>query len=174
MLSVKGEIVFAAVVELLSPVWVLVTPLTVAPQPSQSFTISQSWLKLMSIESVITSNNLILCRSCLHLPSVFPSLRAFSNECICEDQVAKVLELWLQHQSFQWIFRIEILWNWLVGSPCSSRNSQESSLTPQFKSIDSSALSLPYGPTLTSIYNYWKNLSFDYMGLCQQSDVSDF
>ena len=82
LLSVKGEIVSVAVVELLSPVWVFVTPLTAAPQPSRSFTISQSWLKLMSIESVITSNNLILCRSCLHLPSVFPSIRVFSNECI--------------------------------------------------------------------------------------------
>ena len=49
----------------------------------------------------------------------------------------------------------------LIGSPCSPRNSQESSLTPQFKSISSSALSFLYGPTLTSIHDYWKNHSFD-------------
>jgi len=55
-------------------------------------------------------------------------------------QVAKVLEFQLQHQSFQWIFRTDFLENWLVGSPCSPRDSQESSLTPQFKSINSSAL----------------------------------
>ena len=125
MLSIRGEIVFVAVVELLSPVWVFVTPLTAAPQPSQFFTISQGLLKLMSIESVITFNNLILYCACLHLPSILPSVRVFSNECACEDQVAKVLELQLQDQSFQWIIRIELLWNWLVWSPCSPRDSQE-------------------------------------------------
>ena len=56
-------------------------------------------------------------------------------------QVAKVLELQLQHQSFQWIFRTDFLEDSLVWSPCSPRDSQESSLTPQFKSINSSALS---------------------------------
>ena len=74
-------------------------------------------------------------------------------------QVAKVLELQLQHQSFQWIFRVNFLW--LVGSPCSPRDSQESSPTPQFKSINSLALRLLYGPALTSIHDYWKNHSFD-------------
>ena len=68
-------------------------------------------------------------------------------------QVAKVLELQLQHQSFQWIFRTDFPWDWLVWSPCSPRDSQESSPTPQFKCIDSSALSLLYGPTLTSIHD---------------------
>ena len=57
-------------------------------------------------------------------------------------QVAKVLEFQLQHQSFQWIFRIDLLQDWLVGSPYIPRDSQESSPTPQFKSISSSALSL--------------------------------
>ena len=55
-------------------------------------------------------------------------------------QVAKVLEFQLQHQSFQWTFRTDLLQNGLVGSPCSSRDSQESSPTPQFKSINSLAL----------------------------------
>ena len=67
-------------------------------------------------------------------------------------QVAKLLEFQLQHQSFQWIFigifRTDFLYDGLVGCPCSPRDSQESSLTPQFKSINSSALSFLYGPTL--------------------------
>ena len=89
-------------------------------------------------------------------------------------QVAKGLELQLQHQSFQWIFRVDFLYDWLVGSPCCPRDSQESSPTPQFKSVSSSALSLLYGPTLISVYDYWKNHSFDYTGLCRQSDASAF
>ena len=74
-------------------------------------------------------------------------------------QVAKVLEFQLQHQSFQWTFRTDLLQDWLVWSPCSPRDSQEYSPTPQFKSINSLAPSYLYGPTLTSIHNYWKNHS---------------
>ena len=61
-------------------------------------------------------------------------------------QMAKVLEFQLQHQSFQWIFRTDLLLDALVGPPCSPRDSQESSLTPQFTSIVSSVLSFLYGP----------------------------
>ena len=61
-------------------------------------------------------------------------------------QVAKVLEFQLQHQSFQWIFRTDFLKDGLVGSPCSPRDSQESSPTPQFKSIYSLVLSFLYSP----------------------------
>ena len=63
---------------------------------------------------------------------------------------------------------------WTVGSPCSPRDSQESSPTPQVKSINSSALSFLYSPTLTSIHNYWKNHSLDWMYLCWQNNVSAF
>ena len=59
----------------------------------------------------------------------------------CSHQVAKVLEFQLQHQSFQWIFRTDFLCDWLVVSPCSPRDSQESSPTPQFKSINFLVLS---------------------------------
>ena len=62
----------------------------------------------------------------------------------------------------------------LVGSPCSPRDSQESSPTPQFESVNSSALRLLYGPTLTSIYDYWKNHGCDYVDLCWQSGISAF
>ena len=71
------------------------------------------------------------------------------------------LEFQLQHQSFQWTPRTDLLWDGLVGSPCSSKDSQESSPAPQFKSINSLALSFLYSLTRTSIHDYWKNHSFD-------------
>ena len=74
-------------------------------------------------------------------------------------QVAKVLKF--QHQSFQWIFRTDFLQNGLVGSPCSPRDCQESSPTPQFKSINSLVLSFLYSPTLTFIHDHWKNHCLD-------------
>ena len=79
-------------------------------------------------------------------------------------QVANILELQLQHQSFQRIFRVDLLSDWIVLSLCSPRDSQGSFPTPQFKSISSSVLNLLYGPTLTSVHDYWKSHSFDYMG----------
>ena len=128
-----------------------VNPWTAAHQAFLSFTITQSLLKLMSIELMMPSNHHILCHPFLFLPSIFPSIRVFSNE----------LALQLQHQSFQWIFRADFLQDCLVVSPYSPRDSQESSPTPQFKSINSSALSSLYGPILTSIHDYWKKHSFD-------------
>ena len=74
----------------------------------------------MSIELVMPSNHLILCRPLLLLPSIFPSIRVFSRVS-SSHQVAKVLEFQLQHQHFQWIFRIEFLYNWRLWSPCSPR-----------------------------------------------------
>ena len=76
-------------------------------------------------------------------------------------EVAKVLEFQLQHQSLQWTPRTDLLYNGLVGSPCSPRDSQESSPTPQFKNINSSAVSFLHSPTLTSIHGRWKNHSLD-------------
>ena len=74
-------------------------------------------------------------------------------------QVAKVLEF--HHQSFQWIFRTDFLEDGLLGSLCCPRDSQESSPTPPFKSINSLALSFLYSPTLTSMHDHWKNHSLD-------------
>ena len=76
-------------------------------------------------------------------------------------EVAKVLEFQPQHQSFQWTPRTGLLQNGLVGSPCDPRHSQESSPTPQFKSINSSALSFLHSPTLISIHDHRKNHSLD-------------
>ena len=74
--------------------------------------------------------------------------------------VAQVLEFQLQHHSFQRNPRVN-LQNGLVGSPCTPRDSQESSPTPHFKSINSSVLSFLHSPTLTSIHDHWKNHSLD-------------
>ena len=76
-------------------------------------------------------------------------------------EVAKVLEFQLKHHSFQRTSRADLLQNELVGSPCSPRDSQESSPTPQVKSINSLALSFLHSPTLTSIHDHWKNHSLD-------------
>ena len=87
-------------------------------------------------------------------------------------QVTKVLEL--QYQSFQWILRVNFLWDWLVGSLCCPRDPQEFCPAPQFKSISSSILILLYGPTLLSIHDYQKNHSLNYMDLCSHSTISAF
>ena len=155
-----ANILVDVVVQSLSHVWLFATPWTPACQASLSITIFWSLLKLKSIALVMPSNYLILCHHLL-LPSIFPSIRVFSQWVSSSHQVAKVLALQLQHQSFQWIFRIDLLQDWLIWSPCSPRDSQESSPTPQFKSINSSVLSLLCGPTLTSIHDHWKNPSFD-------------
>ena len=76
-------------------------------------------------------------------------------------QVVKVSEFQLQHQSFQWTCKTDLLYDGLVGPPCNPRNSQESSPTPQFKSINSLVLSFLYSPTLTSIHDHRKNHNLD-------------
>ena len=90
-------------------------------------------------------------------PSQHQSLFQWVNS---SHEVAKVLEfqLWYSPSNKP---RTDLLQNGLVGPPCSPRDSQESSPTPQFKSINSLALSLLHSPTLTSIHDYWKNHSFD-------------
>ena len=98
-------------------------------------------------------------------PQSFPSLPALNPSqhqglfqwVNSSHEVAKVWEFQLQHQSFQWTPRTDLLWDRLVGSPCSPRDSQESSPTPQFKNINSPLLSFLYSPNLTSIHDYWKN-----------------
>ena len=115
------------------------------------------------------SNHLILCHPLFLLPSIISSIRVFFfffKWVSSSHQVAKVLEFNLKHLSFQWTPRTDLLQDGLVGSPCSPRDSQESSPTPQFKSINSSTLSFLHSPTLTSIYDHWKNHSLDWTDLC--------
>ena len=144
----------------LSRVWLFATPWIAARQASLSITKSRSSLRLTSIESVMPSSHLILCRPLLLLPPTPPSISLFQwvNS---SHEVAKLLEFQLEHHSFQRTPRTDLFQNGLVGSPCSSRDSQESSPTPQFKSINSSALGFLHSPTFTSIHDYWKNHSLE-------------
>ena len=107
------------------------------------------------------SSHLILCRPLLLLPTVPPSIRVFSNE-------STLLMRWPKYWSFSFSIipsqrtpRTDLLLNGLVGYLCSPRDSQESSPTPQFKSINSLALSFLHSPTLTYIHDHWKNHSLD-------------
>ena len=104
-------------------------------------------------------------------PSQHQSLFQWVNS---SHEVAKALEFQFQHHSFQRNPRADLLQNGLVGSPCSPRDSQESSPILPFKSISSSALSLLHSPTLTSIHDHRKNHSLDWPDLCWQSNVSAF
>ena len=129
-------------------------------QASLSITNSRSSLKLMSTESVMPSNHLILCHPLLLLPSIFPRIRIFLNESALRIR-------WPSYWSFRCNISpsnehpglISFRMDWLA--LCSPRDSQESSPTPQFKSINSSVLSFLYSPTLTSIHDHWKNHSLD-------------
>ena len=147
-------------VQSLSHVWLFVTPWTAARQASLSITNSWSLLKLMSIELLMPSNHLIFCHPLLLLPSVFPSIRVFSNVS-SSHQMAKVLMFSFSvSPSNEYAglisFRMDYLDLLAVQGTL-----QEFSLTPQFKSINSSALCFLYSPTLTSIHDYWKNRSLD-------------
>ena len=147
-------------VQLLSHLRLFATPWIAAHQASLSITSSLSSPRFTSVESVMPSSHLILCHPLLLLPPILPSISLFQwvNS---SHEVAKVLEFQLEHHSFQRDPRADLLQNGLVGSPCSPRDLQESSPTPQFKSINSSALSLLHSPTLTSIHDHWKNHSLD-------------
>ena len=128
-----------------------VTRWTAAPQASLSFTISRSLLKLMSMESVMPSNHLILCHP-LFLPSIFPSIRVFSNEPVLHIRWPKSWSF-----SFSLSFSNEYsglniplglnIQYWIF--PLGLRDSQESSPTPQFRSINSLVLSFLYGPFIS-------------------------
>ena len=136
------------------------TPWTAACQDSLSFTISRSLLKLMSIELVISSKHLILCHPLLLLPSIFPSIRSFSNELALRIK-------WPKYWSFSFSISpsseysglISFKMDWL--DLLAVRGILKSSPAPQFESINSLVLSLLYGTTLTSIHDYWKNHHFD-------------
>ena len=147
-------------VQLLSHVWFFVTPQTAAHQASLSVTNTQSLLKLMSIESVMPSNHLILCRPLLLLPSIFPSIRVFSNESALRIRWPKYWSVSFSiSPSNEYSGLISFRVDWLALLRVQGASRVFSNTT--FKSINSSALSFLYGPTLTSMHDYWKNHSFD-------------
>ena len=151
-----GSVQFDSV-QSLSRVWLFATPWITACQASLSITNSRSLPKLMSIESVMPSNHIILCHPLLLLASIFPSIRVFTNE-------SKLHIKWPKY----WIFSFNICpstkhpglisfrMNWL---DLLAVQGTLKSLTSQFKSINSSALSFLHSPTLTSIHDHWKNHS---------------
>ena len=130
-------------------------------RPPLSITNSQSLPRLMSIESLMPSNHFILCHPLLLLPSIFLSIRVFSNESALRIN-------WPKYWSFSFSispsdgdsglisFRIDWLDLLAVQGTVG-----ESSPASQYKSISSAVLSLLYGPTLTSIHDYQENHSFD-------------
>ena len=142
-------------VQSLSHVQLFAIPWTAARQASLSITNSQSSPKPMSIELVMPSNHLILCRPLLLLPSIFPSITVFSNESVLHIRCPK-------YWSFSFNIspsnhtQTDLLYDGQVGSPCSPKDSHESYPTPQFKSIYSSALSFLHSPTLASIQDHWQ------------------
>ena len=146
-------------VQLLSHVRFFATPWTTAHRASLSTTNSWSLLKLMSVESVMPSNHLILCYPLLP-PSIFPSTRVFSTESV-------LLIRWSKYWSFSFSISpsnehpglVSFRMNWL--DLLAVQGTLKSSSTPQFKSINSLVLSLLHSPTLTSIHDPWKNHSLD-------------
>ena len=147
-------------VQLLNCVRLFATPWTSAHQASLSITNSRSLPKLMSTVAVMPSNHLILCHPLLLLPSIFSSIRVFSNESA----------LWIRWPKY-WSFSFNI-------SPFSEHSGlisfrrngwislQSKGLsrvfsTPQLKSVNSSALSFLYSPILTSIHDHWKDHGLD-------------
>ena len=144
-------------VQSLSRVQLFATSWTAVGQVSLSIASSRSLLKLMSIELVMPSNHLILCCPLLLPPSIFPSIRVFSNE-------SALYITWPKYWSFSFSIGpsteysglISFRMDWMAGSPCSPRDSLESSSTPQFKNINSSPLNFLYSPVLASIHDYWK------------------
>ena len=151
------------------------TPWTAACQASLSFTISQRLLKLMCIESMLPSNHLILCLPLLLQPSIFPSIRVFSNESALRIR-------WPRYWSFcfsispsnEYSRSISFRMDWFDLLAVQGNLKRLLHQTPQFKTIISSTINLLFGPTLTSIHDYWINNSFDYTYLCWQSNVSAF
>ena len=161
---------YIVIFQSLSPVHLLVTPWTASCQASMSFTLSLSLLALMPFDSVMPSNHLILC-SLLLLPSVFLSIRVFSNESTLHIRWPKYWSFSTSPSNeYSVLISFRIDWFDLIDG----QGTLESSPAPHFKSIGSSVLSLLYGLNLTSIHDSWKNHSFDYMHLCWQSDVSAF
>ena len=148
-------------VQSLSHVRLFATPWITACQASLSINNSRSSLRLTSIELVIPSSHLILCCPLLLLPPIPPSIRVFSNE-------STLHMMWPKYWSFNFsispskehpgLISFRMDWLYLLAVP---RDSQESSPTPHFKSINSSALSFLHSPTLTSIHDHWKNHSLD-------------
>ena len=147
-------------VQSLSCVRLFATPWITARQASLSITTSRSPLRLWFTESVMPSSHLILCRPLYLLPQIFQASGSFPMSQLSawggQSTGVSALASFLPKKSQGWSPS-----DGMVGSLCSPWDSQESSPTPQFKSINSSALSLLHSPTLTSIHDHRKKHSLD-------------
>ena len=141
-------------VQSLNHIQLLVTPWTAARQASLSITNSRSLFKLMSIELVMPSNHFILCCPFLLPPSIFPSIRVFSNESVLHIRCPKYWSFSLSiSPSKEYTGLISFRMDWLDLLAVQG-TLKESSPTPQFKSISSSLLSFLHSLSLTSIHDY--------------------
>ena len=150
---------FLPSVQSLSRVELFATPWTAARQASLSITNSQSLLKLMSIESVMPSNHLILCHPVILLPSIFPSIRVFSNESVLHIR-------WPEYWNFSFTISpsneysglISFRMDWL---DLLAVQRTLKSLLQHHSSKASIKFSFLHSPTLTFIHDHWKNHSLD-------------
>ena len=141
-------------IQSLSQVWLFETRLpclSPTPRPYPNSSPLSQWCHPTISSSVIPFSS---CPQSYPTSGSFPMTQLFASDgqSIRASASASVLQMNTQNWFPEW---------WTAGSPCSSRDSQESSPTPQFKSINSLALSFLYSPTLTSIHDYWKNHSLD-------------
>ena len=136
------------------------TPWTAAHQASLSFAISWSFLKVTSIESVMTSKHFILCRPLLLPPAVFPSIRVFSNDLALRIR-------WPKYQSFSFSISPSNEYSGLIsfGIDRFDLLAVQRTLGSLLQHHNSLVLSLLYGTTLTTVHGYCKNLSSEYIAL---------
>ena len=138
---------------------IFATPQTAACQVSLSLTVSLSLLRFMSIELVMLSNHLILCHPLSLLPSIFLSIRVFSSELALRTRWPEYWSLNFSNSSsneYSELLSIRIdLFDLLA-----VQGILKSPPAPQFEGINSLALSFLYSPTVTSLYDYWKNHIF--------------
>ena len=127
--------------------------------------------QLMSIEMMMSSNYLILCCPLFFLPSIYQHQGLFNESALCIGWPKDWSFSISPSNEYSGLISFRIDWLDLLAV---QRTLKSPSVAPQLKIINSSVLSLLYGPTLTSILDYWKNHSFDYTDLCQQSNVSAF
>ena len=147
-------------IQSLSHVWLFATPWTAACQASLSITNSRSYPKPMFTESVMPSNHLILCCPLLLLPSIFPSISVLPMTQLFTFGGQSIrVSASTSSPSNEYPGLISFRMDWL--DLLAVQGTLESSQTPQLKSINSSALSFLYSPTLTSMHDHWKNHILD-------------
>ena len=160
----KSNLQFSSV-QSLSHVQLFVTPWTSARQASLSITNSSSLLKLMSIELVMPSNHLILCRSLLLLPSIFPTIKVFSNESVLCIRWPKYLSFNFSiSPSNEYSGLISFRMDWL--DLCAVQGTLKSLLQHHSSKASILRCSAFFIVQLTLIHDYWKNHSFVYMDIC--------